>query len=370
MFARLAAMMAKGMHTGGHPPARGGPHWACGCGFAFNCASRLTCYHCHLKQPHPAAKGSAARVATSAPSAKARSSSVAFATPTASPRGSPASPSPLASLESELVFNLECLKLAKAMPPSRLRDSRVSDLETEVARIRGEVRALRPLPQRLQAALAREAHQAGALKAAHLALADCALALEAAKATVGQATAEHAAAATELAEVQTALCGQPDDAMSVDQSAGQAATVVLGSYLADHAAQDPQLRDILATLGAAMGMSMVPWAGVMPPPVTPLSVPQGSEVAAAMAAALKQDRAATLASGGSIATRQKSNSRSPTPKGPAGTGKGKSNGGKGGPGHVVASGAGPAPTEGLAQLQAVLGLSAAGLPVPDCEDDV
>ena len=256
------------------------------------------------------------------------------------------------------------------MPASRLRDTRVGDLETEIARIRGEVRALRPLPQRLQAAVSREAHQASALKAAQAVVMECHQAWETATAAAVQASMDHPAAAAELSEVQAALCGQPEGAMSVDQTAGQAATVILGSYLSGHAAQDPQLRDILATLGAAMGMSMVPWAGVMPPPVTPLSVPQGSEVAAAMASSLKQDRAATLAGSGSIATRQKSNSRSPTPKGPAGTGKGKSNGGKGGPGHVMASGAGPAPTEGLAQLQAVLGLSAAGLPVPDCEDDV
>ena len=370
MFARLAAMMAKGLHTGGRPPAKGGPHWACGCGFASNYASRLTCFRCHLKQPHPALKGSAVRVPTAGPSSKARSSSVAFATPAASPRGSPASPTPLATLESELIYNLECLKLAKLMAPSRLRDSRVGDLETEVARIRGEVRALRPLPQRLQAALAREAHQAGALKTAQSALTDCALALEAAKATVAQAKAEHAAAASELAEVQNALCGQPDEAMNVDQSAGQAATVVLGNYLANHAAQDPHLRDILASLGVAVGMTMIPWAGATPPPVTPLVEPQGSEVAAALAAALKQDRAASLGGCGSAAYRQKSNSRSPTPKGPGGTSKGKPMGGKGGLGHAMATSTGPAPSEGLAQLQASLGLTAAGLPVPDCEDDV
>ena len=75
-------------------------------------------------------------------------------------------------------------------------------------------------------------------------------ALEAAKVAASQARQEHAAAAAELAEVQAALCGQPDDAMIIDQTAGQAATVVLGSYLANHAAMDPQLRDILA----------LPWA--------------------------------------------------------------------------------------------------------------
>ena len=65
---------------------------------------------------------------------------MAFATPTASPGGTPASPSPLVALEGDLVYSSECLKLAKAMPASRLRDARVADLETDMARIKGEVR--------------------------------------------------------------------------------------------------------------------------------------------------------------------------------------------------------------------------------------
>ena len=159
--------------------------------------------------------------------------------------------------------------------------------------------------------------------------------------------------------------------MNVDQTAGQAATVVLGSYLASHAAQDPQLRDILATLGAAMGMSTVPWAGATPPPVAPLAAPPSSEVAEAMAAALRQDRLAAAAKAQLLlqpqqqAARQKSNSRSPTPKGPGGTGKGKSTGGKG-----LSQPSGPPGVEGLAQLQATLGLSGEGLPIPDADGDI
>ena len=89
-----------------------------------------------------------------------------------------------------------------------------------------------------------------------------------------------------------------------------------------------------------------------------------------MAAALMKDRAAALAASGSAATRRKSNSRSPTPKGPGGSGKGKGNVGKGGPASTVAPASGTEAANGLAQLQAVIGLSAEGLPVPDCEDDV
>ena len=152
--------------------------------------------------------------------------------------------------------------------------------------------------------------------------------------------------------------------MSVDQTAGQSATVVLSSYLAGHAAQDPLLRDILATLGAAMGMATVPWAGAVPP-IVPATVPPTSEVAEALADALKKDRAPSV--GGA---RQKSNSRSPTPKTTGGAGKGKSSNGKGRMGLTAAQPAPVVTLEGLAQLQAALGLSGEGLPVPGSEDDV
>ena len=113
-----------------------------------------------------------------------------------------------------------------------------------------------------------------------------------------------------------------------------------------------------------MGMTTVPWAGAIPPTV-PAPVSPPTVVAAALAEALKKDRTPSV--GGA---RQKSNSRSPTPKAPGGAGKGRSTSGKGGTGPAGAGAANASPLEGLAQLQATLGLSGEGLPVPDLEDDV
>ena len=79
-------------------------------------------------------------------------------------------------------------------------------MEAEIVRIRGEVRALRPLPQRLQAAVARETHQANVVKSATAAVLECMEALDGARAAEKQARLDHAAAAQELAEVQAALC--------------------------------------------------------------------------------------------------------------------------------------------------------------------
>ena len=273
-------------------------------------------------------------------------------------------------LEADLAWHVECLKLARAMPSSKLRDGKVHDLETEISRLRGEARALRPIPQRLQAALARVEHLSNQANTAKDLVAECSLALGAAKKAFGVVQADLAAAEIELQEVQTAACPAVDEAMAVDAAAGHAALAELSAYLATCRAEDPNVRAILAKFGPSLGIDTAPWAGVIPPPFPGQAreqpersaelapSPDENAVAAALAASVRRSGA-----GGKAGTRSRSGTRSPTPASRR-DGSAKKVGG-------TTSGAGAScdASSGLRLLQATLGLTGAGVPVPD-EDDV
>ena len=360
-MARLESMTARGMVVGGNPGPKGGATWACACGFGTNFASRLTCFKCHLLRAHPSASATGCRTPSLDPSIRSRAASVAFASPVVSPGGTPVGVSALAALEEELGWNLDCLKLAKGMAQSKLRDERVAALETDVQRLRGEVRALRPLPQRLQAALAREAHQSSLLKTAAAHVTDCDAALRSATAAWQAAKVDHDAAAAELADVQAAVCTTLDEPMAVDSSASLAAAQGLGQYLSTNAAADPHLRALLASLGQALGGPVIPWADSAPPLVEhpDASVAGNGE---AGNAALLAARLIVPPPVEEPARRQKS--RSPTSPNRGKSSSGKGTGTVGGQAQPLT-----ATLHGLAALQAELGLSGVGKAVPTDEDE-
>ena len=149
-------------------------------------------------------------------------------------------------LEADLAWHVECIKLARAMPSSKLRDGKVHDLETEISRLRGEARALRPIPQRLQAALARVEHLSNQANAAKELVMERTTALGVAKQALVSVQADLAAAEVELQDVPAAACPAADEAMAVDAAAGHAALAELSAYLATCRAEDPNVWAALA----------------------------------------------------------------------------------------------------------------------------
>ena len=128
-MARLEALTARGMMVSGNPGPKGGAQWACGCGFGANYSSCLTCFKCHQLRTHPSKLQAGGRPPSAAPSTRSRAPSVAFTTPCSTPVPSPGAGGQLETLETDLAWHVECLKLAKSMPPSRLREGKMSDLE-------------------------------------------------------------------------------------------------------------------------------------------------------------------------------------------------------------------------------------------------
>ena len=178
--------------------------------------------------------------------------------------------------------------------------------------------------------------------------------------------------------MQAAACPAAEDAMAVDAATGQAALMELSAYMSSCSAVDPNVRAILAKFGPALGVTGIPWAGAIPPPFPPAAArgttaepqattrPEVNQVAAALAASLKKTEAPSTGAGSKGGgPRALSGSRSPTP------GAHKDGGGNGpagmGPQGAAPNGGGT--RDGLAQLQATLGLTGAGQPVPD-DDDV
>ena len=276
-------------------------------------------------------------------------------------------------LEADLAWHMECLKLARAMPSSRLRDGKVHDLESEISRLRGEARALRPIPQRLQAALARVEYLSTQAATAKDLVTERTTALGSARQALVSVQTDLAAAEAELHDVQAAACPVTDEAMAVDAAAGHAAMAELSAYMATCRAEDPNVRAILAKFGPALGVGTAPWAGAIPPPfpgqgrepplqgavIAPRS--EANEIAAALAASLRRTNPGV---GGKTGARSRSGTRSPTPAWRK-EGSVKKLTGGGTPGAGASSDA----SDGLKLLQTTLGLTGAGVPVPD-EDDV